>query len=94
MAGPYLVVAGSMFFCTTKLLVEIGGDIHTFGDELPEDTVQVLVAAALPRRVRMGEEHRQTGGSDVGVPGHLGAAVPGQRAAGLLGQATSGGDQR
>ena len=30
-----------------RQIVEIGGDIHTCGEELSEDAVQVLVAAAL-----------------------------------------------
>ena len=40
-------------------IVGIRGDCHPFGEELAEDAVEVFVAAAFPRGVRVGEVHRQ-----------------------------------
>ncbi len=52
-----------------RQIFRIGGDFHTFGKELSDDAVEVLVAAAFPRRVGVGEEHRQPGRGDGGVAG-------------------------
>jgi len=70
----------------------IGGDFHAFGEVLAHDPVEVLVAAALPGGVGVGEVDRHGALGDGGVGGHLGAAVPGQRAAQMLGQRRGGGD--
>jgi len=42
-------------------IVGIGGDVGAFGEELADDPVEVLVAAAFPRGVRVGEEHGEFG---------------------------------
>ena len=58
----------------------VGGRAGALGRVLAQKTVGVLVAAALPRAVRVAEEHRDGGGhAELGVAGHLGALVPGQR---------------
>src|SRR6266511_3220121 len=61
-----------------KLIVR--GKVGSFRKVLAEQAVGVLVATALPRRVRVAEEHRNVGGyGELGVRGHLDALVPGQR---------------
>jgi hypothetical protein len=46
---------------------------------LPEESVGVLVAAALPGAVGIAEEHRDAGGlAELLVARHLDAAVPGR----------------
>ena len=50
-------------------IFRIGADRGPFREVFADDAVEVLVAAALPRRVRVGEVHRQPGRGDRGVPG-------------------------
>jgi hypothetical protein len=55
------------------------GQVRSLGEVLPEQTVRVLVAAPLPGRVRVAEEHVQARGhGEIGVPGRLLALVPRQ----------------
>ena len=57
------------------------------GQVVADQAVGVLVGAALPGGVRVGEVDRDAAGQDEGgVVCHLGAAVPGQGAAQRLGQ--------
>ena len=57
------------------------------GKYWPQQAVGVLVGAALPGAVGVTEVDVEVGiDSQLGVLGHLGALVPGQRAAQLLGQ--------
>lgn len=60
----------------------MAGDLDAFGQVLPDEAVGVLVRAPFPGRVGVGEVHGQVRGhSELGVAGHLGALVPGQRTA-------------
>ena len=62
-----------------ELGVGDGGEVGAFGEVLAQQTVGVLVAAALPGGVGVGEVDLDTGGDgEAGVAGHLLAAVPGQ----------------
>ena len=55
------------------------GDGSAFGQVVTDESVGVLIAAAFPGRVGMGEVHRHLGGhGERGVPGHLRALIPGQ----------------
>ena len=63
------------------------GDRGALGQVLADQTVRVLVGAAFPGRVRVGEEHGHRGRQgEGGVPGHLRALVPGQGLAHHRGQ--------
>ena len=68
------------------------GEVGALGEVLAQQAIGVLVGAALPRAVRVGEEDLDAGiGLQLGVLGHLLAAVPGQCLAQRAGQ---GGDGR
>ncbi len=54
--------------------------VGSFGQVLADESVEVLVAAALPWRVRVAEEHVDAGvDGELVMVSHLGALVPGQR---------------
>ena len=62
-------------------------EVGALGEVLAQQAVGVLVGAALPGAVRVGEVDGEAGvDAQLGVLGHLGALVPGQRPAQLLGQ--------
>src|SRR5207245_9504318 len=62
--------------------------VGVFRQVLAQQAVRVLVRAALPGAARVAEVDLDLGGDgELGVVGHLQAAIPGQRAAQLLRQA-------
>ena len=73
----------------------VAREVGALGEVLPEQPVGVLVGAALPGALRVAEVHLQAEVDlQPGVLGQLGALVPGQRAAQVLGQrAELGGDR-
>ena len=65
----------------------VSGEVGSFREVLPQEAVGVLVAAALPRALRVTEIHLQASVDlQLSVPCHLGALVPGERPAQLSGQ--------
>ena len=56
-------------------IVGIEGDCHTFGEELAQDAVEVLVAAAFPRRVRVAVIVACRAISVAGAPSSPGASI-------------------
>ena len=61
------------------------GEVGSFGHVLPDEPVPVLVAAPLPRRMWVAEEHLDAGvDGELVMVGHLSALVPGQRSEQLL----------
>src|SRR6266566_3295770 len=61
--------------------------VSAFGEVLPQQVVGVLVGAALPGAVWVAEVDRKPGvDPQLRVLGHLGALVPGQGTAQLVGQ--------
>src|ERR671919_623790 len=63
------------------------GEVGALGEVLAQEAVGVLVGAALPWAVWVGEVDGETGVDfELGVLGEFFAAVPGQRAAQLRGQ--------
>src|SRR5215210_2937624 len=79
--------------------VELGfadrAEVGALGEVLAQEAVGVLVGAALPGRVRIAEEHLDAGvDADLLPVAHLGALVPGQRAAQRLGQRLHLGGER
>jgi hypothetical protein len=61
------------------MLGRVLAEVRLLREVLAEQPVAVLVAATLPRAVGVAVVHGHTGrGCDVGVPGHLDPAVPGQ----------------
>src|SRR5262249_18591914 len=72
-AGVELVGDG-VEFC-----LGVGGQVGAFGQVVADQAVGVLVGAALPGGVGVGEVDRDAGGDgEGGVAGHFLAAVPGQ----------------
>src|SRR6056297_3037900 len=64
-----------------QLFDPVLAEIRSLGKVLAEQTVGVLVAAALPRTLRVAEVDLKTGiDAKLRVLGHLGALIPGQRA--------------
>ena len=65
----------------------MSGEVGAVGEVLAEETVGVLVGSTLPWTLRVAEVDGGVGVcAELGVLGHFGALVPGQRAAELLGQ--------
>src|SRR5665647_1038954 len=64
-----------------EVVLGVFGQVGALWEVLAQEPVGVLVGAALPRGVRVAEEHRNAGGDgEPGVFGHLPALVPGQGA--------------
>ena len=81
--GRLLSVAATAARSSAVCLAQVGAS----GEVLAQQPVGVLVGPALPRALRIAEVDRQAGlDPQLGVLGHLGALVPGQRPAQLLGQ--------
>src|SRR5690606_40564612 len=75
-----------------EVLGAVLAEVGAFGEVLAQQPVGVLVAGPLPRAVRIAEEDVDiVVDAYLCVVGHLGALVPGERLAQLLGQ---GGDSR
>src|SRR5215475_671701 len=61
-----------------ELVLGVGAQVGAFGQVVADQAVGVLVGAALPGRVGVGEVDGDAGGDGEGGVGfHLGAAVPG-----------------
>src|SRR5258708_1470914 len=72
-------------------VANVPGDIGAFREVLPDNSVGILIRSPLPRRVRVGEIHRDIGcEGEGGVLGHLGALVPGDRSAQVRGHVPDG----
>ena len=70
-----------------ELVGRPAGQVGALGEVLAQEPVGVLVRAALPWAVRVGEVDREAGvDPELGVLGQLRAAVPGQRPTQLFGQ--------
>src|ERR1019366_8902371 len=70
-----------------EVVPRVAAEVGALGEVLAQQAVGVLVGAALPRTARVAEEDLQAGReAEFGVPGHLGALIPGQRSTQLLGQ--------
>src|SRR4051794_18685682 len=91
LAGPAVERVGD----GGKVVGAVSREVGALGEVLPEQAVGVLVGAALPGALRVAEVHLQARVDlQLGVLGQLGALVPGQRAAQVLGQgAELGGDR-
>ena len=65
-----------------EVILGVPGQVSAFGQVLAQEPVDVLVAAALPRAVRVGKEHRYAGHfREALMLTHLLALVIGQRLA-------------
>src|SRR4051812_39030223 len=70
-----------------EVLRGVGGEVGAFGEVLAEQAVGVLVAAALPWTVRVGEVDLDAGlDGERGVLGHLGALIPGDGSPEMFGK--------
>ena len=73
-------------WASSKVFGRVGAQVGAFGEVVAQKAVHVLVGAALPGRVRVGEVDidrcllRQLFGF-----GYLGSLIPGQRAPQILG---------
>ena len=66
--------------CLVAVGLSFTGQASPFPEVLPEQAVEVFVAAPLPRVVRVGEVAAHTGGFlDLPIAVELGAVVPGDR---------------
>jgi putative transposase len=72
---------------SVEVVTGVAGEVGALGEVLAQQAVGVLVGAPLPGAVRVAEEDVEPSvDAELGVLGHLGALVPGQRSAELLGQ--------